>query len=70
MFLTTRFDDERLMWIARSVRDPRFVAMSEAPYVSMLVGTFPWKIVNDSTLCPSEQTNARYLQMILEKTKR
>ena len=62
-FHTTRFDNQTSMWIARSARDTRFVAMSEAPYVTMLVGTFPWLVVNDSTLCPSVQTHTRYLKL-------
>ena len=63
IFLTPRFDNQTSMWIARSSRDKSFVAMSEAPYVTMLVGTFPWTVVNDSTLCPYVQTYTRYLQL-------
>jgi calcineurin-like phosphoesterase len=53
------FDKEASLWKAESTTHKNFVATSEAPFVTMLIGTHPWTIHNDSTFCKSGQTYTR-----------
>ena len=47
----TRFDIATNLWKATSTKHPDFLATSEAPYVTMLIGTHSWTVYNDSTSC-------------------
>ena len=55
-FIFGRFDTETPLWKATSDKYPKFLATSEAPYMSLLMGTHLWKVYNDSTFCAPIQT--------------
>ena len=46
------FDDESLSWIATRQKDPTVTtAITRAPKESLLLGTYDWKVFNDSREC-------------------
>ena len=62
--MSFRFDTKSSLWVASHARYPNFVATSDAPFVTMLLGPHPWKIYNDSALCSGETYKRSILLVI------
>ena len=59
------YDDTNLLWKAKRQRDAQVatMAMSRAPKESLLLGTYDWKIFNDSRECTIDESYSTVLTL-------
>ena len=59
------YDDINLVWVAKRQRDAQVetMAMSRAPKESLLLGTYDWKIFNDSRECTIDESYSMVLTL-------
>ena len=59
------YDDKNLVWVAKIQRDAEVVttAITRAPKESLMLGTYDWKIFNDSRECTIDESYSGVLTL-------
>ena len=58
---TIRYDVNELVWRVKHFKHKNFSAYSKAPLASMLLGSWQWKVYNDSKSCASSESYTRHI---------